>query len=421
MRPPRRPQSARRGGEYVVVARRYRPQTFDELIGQEHVAQALSNAIATNRVGHAYLFTGARGVGKTSAARILAKALNCEHGPDARRPATSATSARASAPASDVDVLEIDGASNRGIDEIRQLRQNVNVRPSRLAVQDLHHRRSPHAHARGLQRLAEDAGRAARAREVHLLHDRADEDPDHDPLALPAVRFRRHPDAVDRRAAAADRRRPKGSRPSRRPWTSWPAGPPARCATASRCWSNCWPSRRSEITVADVHGMLGTAGEERLAALVGHLVERNAAGGAGRSGRRAGRRRRRRPTARATLRLLPRLHGRRRRLPGRDVPVHLARRARATGRRPASSWGWKRSWRSCRSSTRRLSRLRYSTQGRMLAELALVRICHLEDLDELGRLDRAVAAASRRSGGRRQPSPATRRQPPLARPRQKKS
>jgi len=67
--------------QYVVVARRYRPQTFAELIGQEHVAQALSNAISTDRVGHAYLFTGARGVGKTSAARILAKALNCQRGP----------------------------------------------------------------------------------------------------------------------------------------------------------------------------------------------------------------------------------------------------------------------------------------------------------------------------------------------------
>src|SRR4051812_49305322 len=72
-----------RVGEYVVVARRYRPQTFDELIGQEHVARALSNAIAANRVGHAYLFTGARGVGKTSAARILAKALDCQYGPTA--------------------------------------------------------------------------------------------------------------------------------------------------------------------------------------------------------------------------------------------------------------------------------------------------------------------------------------------------
>src|SRR5512135_738814 len=82
---PSDPQTPDRGpdpqGPYVVVARRYRPQTFDELVGQEHVAKALSNAISTGRVGHAYLFTGARGVGKTSAARIFAKALNCETGP----------------------------------------------------------------------------------------------------------------------------------------------------------------------------------------------------------------------------------------------------------------------------------------------------------------------------------------------------
>ena len=84
------------GGEYVVVARRYRPQTFDELVGQEHVAKALKGAIESDRVAHAYLFTGARGVGKTSAARILAKALNCEQRHRRPTPAASARSARAS-------------------------------------------------------------------------------------------------------------------------------------------------------------------------------------------------------------------------------------------------------------------------------------------------------------------------------------
>ncbi|MDP6720548.1 MAG: DNA polymerase III subunit gamma/tau, partial [Pirellulaceae bacterium] len=117
-------------GEYVVVARRYRPQSFADLVGQGQVAQALSNAITTNRVGHAYLFTGARGVGKTSTARILAKALNCASGPTTT-PCNQCDACETIARGEDVDVLEIDGASNRGIDEIRQLRSNVNIRPSR--------------------------------------------------------------------------------------------------------------------------------------------------------------------------------------------------------------------------------------------------------------------------------------------------
>jgi len=115
---------------YQVVARRYRPQRFDELVGQEHVARGLSGAIESGRIGHAYLFTGARGVGKTSAARIYAKALECAQGP-AAEPCNACDSCLAIAAGQDVDVVEIDAASNRGIDEIRQLRQNVAVRPAR--------------------------------------------------------------------------------------------------------------------------------------------------------------------------------------------------------------------------------------------------------------------------------------------------
>ncbi len=117
-------------GEYIVVARRYRPQGFLDLVGQTMVSQALQNAITTDRVGHAYLFTGARGVGKTSTARILSKALNCASGPTPN-PCNECDVCQSIASGDDIDVLEIDGASNRGIDEIRQLRSNVSIRPSR--------------------------------------------------------------------------------------------------------------------------------------------------------------------------------------------------------------------------------------------------------------------------------------------------
>ncbi len=116
--------------QYTVMARRFRPQTFDEVVGQEHVGQALRNAIKANRVAHAYLFTGARGVGKTSTARIFAKALNCPHVVDAV-PCNQCDVCQGISAGSDVDVIEIDGASNRGIDDIRQLRANVNVRSMR--------------------------------------------------------------------------------------------------------------------------------------------------------------------------------------------------------------------------------------------------------------------------------------------------
>jgi DNA polymerase-3 subunit gamma/tau len=127
---PEETNSDRSDGRYVVVARRYRPRSFDQLVGQQHIGQALCNAIETGRVGHAYLFTGARGVGKTSTARIFAKALNDPSGPTSL-PTGDSDIARAIDSGEDVDVLEIDGASNRGIDEIRSLRAGVGVRPSR--------------------------------------------------------------------------------------------------------------------------------------------------------------------------------------------------------------------------------------------------------------------------------------------------
>src|SRR5271166_3827294 len=127
---PSEPQSAAPQEGYTVLARRYRPQQFADIVGQEPVARALTNALQSGRVAHAYLFTGVRGVGKTSTARILAKALNCVKGPTAT-PCDECDSCRSIASGEDVDVLEIDGASNRGIDEVREIRQNVQYRPGR--------------------------------------------------------------------------------------------------------------------------------------------------------------------------------------------------------------------------------------------------------------------------------------------------
>jgi DNA polymerase-3 subunit gamma/tau len=115
---------------YLVLARKWRPQTFEDLVGQEHVSRTLGNAIASGRVHHAFLFTGARGVGKTSAARILAKALNCEEGPTAQ-PCNKCPSCLEIAAGQGVDVFEIDGASNTGVDDIRELRENIRYLPSK--------------------------------------------------------------------------------------------------------------------------------------------------------------------------------------------------------------------------------------------------------------------------------------------------
>src|SRR5215468_8314131 len=115
---------------YLVLARKYRPQTFDEIVGQEHVTRTLANAIAAGRVHHAFVFTGARGVGKTTAARILAKALCCEKGPTAT-PCGECEPCTEIRAGNSVDVIEIDGASNRGIDDVRGLRETVRYQPAK--------------------------------------------------------------------------------------------------------------------------------------------------------------------------------------------------------------------------------------------------------------------------------------------------
>jgi DNA polymerase III subunit gamma/tau len=147
---------------YQVIARKWRPQTFKDLAGQEHVTGTLANAIKNDRVAHAYIFSGARGVGKTTAARILAKALNCISGPTPE-PCGVCDSCREIAAGTSLDVIEIDAASNRGIDQIRELREMVRYAPaasrSKVVILDEAHMLTPEASNALLKTLEEPPDR----------------------------------------------------------------------------------------------------------------------------------------------------------------------------------------------------------------------------------------------------------------------
>ena len=143
---------------YQVIARKWRPQTFDDVVGQDHVVRTLRNAIARGRIAHAYLFVGPRGTGKTSTARIFAKALNCTGGPKADfDPADPACEAIAAG--THLDVIEIDGASNNGVDQVRDLRDTVQYSPAqgkfKIYVIDEVHMLSPQAFNALLKTLEE--------------------------------------------------------------------------------------------------------------------------------------------------------------------------------------------------------------------------------------------------------------------------
>src|ERR1044071_4369720 len=159
---------------YQVIARKWRPQTFEEVTGQEHITRTLKNAVEHERLHHAYLFSGARGVGKTTTARLLAKAVNC-HKSD-RPTATpcrttdedACPSCREIAEGRSIDVLEIDAASNTGVDNVREAIINtVGIRPARdrykvFIIDEVHMLSTPAFNA-----LQEDARRAAPARPLH--------------------------------------------------------------------------------------------------------------------------------------------------------------------------------------------------------------------------------------------------------------
>ncbi len=371
-------------GQYTVIARRYRPQLFESLIGQEHVAQALMNAIATDRVGHAYLFTGARGVGKTSTARILAKALNCQTNGPSPTPCNACDICRSIGSGDDVDVLEIDGASNRGIDEIRQLRQNVNVRPSRarfkVYIIDEVHMLTREAFNALLKTLEEPPS--------HVKFIFCTTEPAKVPVTIlsrcqrfdfAGIRWESIAEClqkiVDAEGVAAE---PEALQLL------------ARRATGSMrdgqsLLEQLLAFTPERITVADVHAMLGSADEERLARLVEHLGQRE-------PGKALDELRTAVDEGVDVSQLLEQLFGY-----FRDCMVALADCPAETFlcaspgsqeevRRAADRFGLQTVLAAMQILDQALGRLRFSTQGRMLAELALVRIASLEDLDEVSAL-----------------------------------
>jgi DNA polymerase-3 subunit gamma/tau len=262
-------------GRYVVIARRYRPQSFEDLVGQEHVARALQQAISSDRVGHAYLFTGARGVGKTSAARILAKALNCVQGPTPT-PCNECDVCLRVASGDDVDVLEIDGASNRGIDEIRQLRQNVAVRPSRVRFKiyiiDEVHMLTKEAFNALLKTLEEPP--------EHVKFIFATTEPQKIPITI-LSRCQRFDFAgisagsiQERLAQIATAEGVEVDREALQILASRAAG---SMRDSQSLLEQLLAVGHKKITAADVNSLIGIAPAERLTALVQHLVNRDAA------------------------------------------------------------------------------------------------------------------------------------------------
>jgi DNA polymerase-3 subunit gamma/tau len=367
-------------GEYVVVARRYRPQDFTQLVGQQQVSQALGNAIATNRVGHAYLFTGARGVGKTSTARIFAKALNCVNGPTTH-PCGECDICRGIASGEDVDVIEIDGASNRGIDEIRQLRSNVNVRPSRarfkIYIIDEVHMLTTQAFNALLKTLEEPP--------EHVKFIFCTTEADKIPITV-LSRCQRFDFAPIEQKSILQRLQFIAQN------EGVEADPEALQILARRAAGSMRDSQSlleqllsfggKHIRVDDVHAMLGTAKSSRLFDLAHHLVHRDTAAAlqeinaAVEEGVDLGQ-------------LAEQLVGFFRDVMaahvgcGADLLLHSAPGELAQLQELGSKLGLETTLAVAQILDQAVTRMRQSTHVRTLLEIALVRICKLEDLDSL--------------------------------------
>jgi DNA polymerase-3 subunit gamma/tau len=367
-------------GEYVVVARRYRPQDFEQLVGQSQVSQALANAITTNRVGHAYLFTGARGVGKTSTARIFSKCLNCVTGPTTT-PCGRCDICEGIASGDDVDVIEIDGASNRGIDEIRQLRSNVNVRPSRARfkiyiIDEVHMLTTPAFNAL-LKTLEEPP--------EHVKFIFCTTEADKIPITV-LSRCQRFDFAPIETRSITDRLAQICAHEGVQADAEAIAIIARRAAGSMRDSQSLLEQLLSfggqRITVDDVNKLLGTANSNRLAALVACLMRRDAAAALAEVEAAVGEGV---DLGQFTEQLLGYLRDAMAAMVGcpSDLLLHTSAAEHPGLAQLGTQLGLETLLAVAQILDQTLVRMRQSTHVRTLLELALVRICKLEDLDQL--------------------------------------
>ena len=255
---------------YEVFARKYRPQTFDDIVGQNHVTRTLKNAVEQNRLAHAYLFVGPRGTGKTSTARILAKALNCIHGPTVT-PCGKCDNCREIAGGNSLDVIELDAASNRGIDDVRELRDNVRYAPAKgrfkIYIIDEVHMLTKEA-ANALLKTLEEPPK-------HVIFCLATTEPekvaDHDFIPMPAVRSAPHRNESDCATAAIDRDEGETD--------AGGGGGACHCARCGRRNARCGIDARStggilrrKIAEADVLNVFGFTSQQMVADFVGRIL-----------------------------------------------------------------------------------------------------------------------------------------------------